>query len=231
MSEIIRVNDLIEKSGKPTRARRRVPSLSDESESYRNIEISNPASEAPPKRKEIETSPTTDVQERVDKKRQQKFADGISKDKQLEVTDKKLAKIEKKTDKWMAKANKPTPVKKVKPRKEPTHNYDVYKQDQSPCYQLFIRLRKAPRAILEMIKERSYWNSDYQAWTSEIHTNEVLTELGISRSNFTTTLSRLGKRGWFKLDTIDKSGFRIVTIDISNYYSEDEVGRKNSTLQ
>lgn len=224
MSGSINISDLVKKPGKPTRARRSVPSLSDESESYRNTETSS-------KEKEANTSPTNDVQQQVNEERQQKFADGISEDKQLEAKDKKLAKIQKTTDKLIAKANKPAPIKKVKPRKEPTHNYDVYKQDQSPSYQLFIRLRKVPRAILEMIKERAYWNSDYQEWVSEIHTNEVLTDLGINRSNFTTTLSRLGKRGWFRLDTIDKSGFRIVTIDINNYFSKEEVEKKNSTVQ
>ena len=119
----------------------------------------------------------------------------------------------------------------VKRSKNTFTQKDYLDQDQPPSYQLFIRLRKVPRAILDMIKEKAYWNSDYQEWTSEIHTNEVLSELGINRSNFTTALSRLGKRGWFKLDTVDKSGFRIVTIDINNYFSKDEIISKSLITQ
>ena len=226
MSGSINLSDLVKKPSKPTRSRRRVPSLSDESDSYRNTEIdltSDSIHKEPVKKEEVVNSPIND--------RSEQFIKGVSKKEQLKRKDKKLEKIEMKTDKLIAKAKKPAPIKKEKAKKEPTHNYDVYKQDQPPSYQLFIRLRKVPRAILDMIKEKAYWNSDYQEWTSEIHTNEVLSELGINRSNFTTTLSRLGKRGWFKLDTVDKSGFRIVTIDINNYFSEDEVEMKNSTIQ
>ena len=227
MSGSINLSDLVKKPSKPTRSRRRVPSLSDESDSYRNTEIdltSDSIHKEPVKKEEVVNSPIND--------RSEQFIKGVSKKEQLKRKDKKLEKIEKKTDKLIAKAKKPAPIKKES-AKTKNVSFESIADDpwdnDTPCYEQYELMRKVPRLILDYCRENISYNTNLGYWLVELDTAHVLKELSVSKSSFTSAFYRLRKKGWFlkiKSHSGD-SGHRTLQMDPSLIFTSQELIKIN----
>lgn len=139
----------------------------------------------------------------------------------VEKIDKKLAKIEERTDYLIAKAAntalpKATPTT-PKPSPIGTQNLPNLKRDISFITYLCMPDRKVPKQILKHI-EASIFEENGEFF-SIIDSYKLLEEINPKKSAhfLSKTIHRLRDEGWFEIIKSNSSGYRLLKIEISNY--------------
>lgn len=146
-----------------------------------------------------------------------------------EKADKKWAKVESRTEKLMAKAEKKNAINIAE-----THTTDQYTgtdqvQDndktgtahvqtkRSASYFTFLCLpsRKAPRMILNQVKANAFKVEN--EWYSRLDSFEAIEIIQKDSNHLRKAISRLKEEGWFKVLEASSSGYRLLKIDPSDF--------------
>jgi len=82
--------------------------------------------------------------------------------------------------------------------------------DKTPTWDRYYRMRRIPKSILDIVKDRLTYDDNIQAYTALIKSNELLEELssqykGVNNTTINTAFYRLKDAGWFE-DVISYTG-------------------------
>lgn len=149
--------------------------------------------------RKIEASHTAQI-------KQEKIDEAKDPVKQLAKTDKKLEAVEKHTAKLMAKHEKTVSKvlkEKTTPVAEKVETRGRKKIDKTPTWNRYYSMRRIPRAILDILKDRLTYDQHLDAFTVTIKGSELLEELQeqypkITNTTINTSFYRLKDAGWFQ---------------------------------
>ena len=142
-------------------------------------------------------------------------------DSLIEKIDKKLAKVEERTDFLLKKSvakSSPNHAQSI-PQQSPNHTQTLpnLRRDVSHITYLCMPDRKVPKQILKHV-EASIFEED-SLYFAIIDSYKLLEEINPKKSAhfLSKTIHRLRDEGWFEIISSNSSGYRLLKIEISNY--------------
>lgn len=145
----------------------------------------------------------------------------------IEKIDRQLEKVEKKTDRLIAK-NKSIMDRVGQPENSIINTASIQQPDSKHTSSLhhsrltasffdFISMspKKLPKQILNHIKDRSFFHNG--ECFSSIDTYELVSKTGKKAHHLSTQISRMEPQGWFQIIKSSSAGHRTIQIDPQHY--------------